>query len=57
MRVNGAECRMITRVAESLSALFAEAGIRRVFVESGLTPRGIRRPQTGHTRGRLARGG
>ena len=37
MRVNGAECRMITRVAESLSALFAEAGIRRVFVESGLT--------------------
>ena len=56
MRVNGAECRMITRVAESLSALFAEAGIRRVFVESGLTS-GNSTPSNGTYPGSTGRGG
>lgn len=36
-RVKGAECRMFTRAADSLTALFAATGIQRVFVENGLT--------------------
>lgn len=36
-QVKGAQCRQIARVTDSLSALFAEAGIKRVFVERGLT--------------------
>ncbi len=36
-QVKGAECRLITRVMEALSSLFAEAGIKRVFVERGLS--------------------
>lgn len=36
-RVRGAECRRISRVSETLAALFAEIGAKRIFVESGLT--------------------
>lgn len=56
MRVNGAECRMITRVGRIPLGPVCRGRDPARLCGKRTDPRGIRRPQTGHTRGRLARG-